>query len=317
LLRAVNNHRSPRALHALGTEGFHLVFEQGEETGDERIGIGPAPRGADAPSRFGIPQDVEAHAREAGTAEGLGDHGDAESGLHERKGGCDFGDFLNGTGMEAVFGTEGEDVLMHGGRTFAGDEDERFVTAVAETERFRRTRRHARDEHQAVFDDREGFKFASDGKADEAEVDFLRAERLDLFGGGHIAQTEFDGGNALSQAHENTGNQFESVETEADAEASGLSAGSLPGAFEEVIGIADEETSATEELLTQRGESGAVASTCEEFPADLIFKAANLLREGRLAQVEEFGGATEMQLLGEGNERSDFANFHNCRLSPS
>jgi hypothetical protein len=218
--------------------------------------------------------------------------------------------------MKAVFGTQSEDVLVHGGGAFAGNEDERFVTTVTEAERFWGTRRHTRDQHQAVFDDGEGFKFASDGKADEAEVDFLRTERLDLFGSGHVAQTELDGRDAFSQANKNAGDQFEGVKSETDAEASGLSAGSLPGAFEEIVGIADEETSATEELMTQRGESGAVASTREEFPADFVFKTANLLREGGLAQVEEFGCATEMQLLGEGNERSYFAKFHNHRLSP-
>ena len=219
--------------------------------------------------------------------------------------------------MKAVLCAQGEDVLVHRWRALAGDEDEWFVAAVAERQLFGRARCHAGDEHQAIFDHRQGFKFTSDREAHEAEVDLFRAKGFDLLSGGHVAKAEFDRGDAFAQADEDARDELESMKAESDTEASGLARGCPARAFEEVVGIAHEQASTAKELVAECGELDAMASACEELRTDFAFEAANLFREGGLAEVEEFGRAAEMQLLSERNERSDFAKFHNHRLSPS
>jgi hypothetical protein len=58
------------------------------------------------------------------------------------------------------------------------------------------------------------------------------------------------------------------------------------------------------------GDLHLAARPVEKHRAELVLQRFDLHAEGRLADVEPFGGAAEAELLGNGNKIAQLAKFH-------
>ena len=68
-----------------------------------------------------------------------------------------------------------------------------------------------------------------------------------------------------------------------------------------------------EQRRARRGERDAAAIALEQPHAELVLERPHLLADARLGQVQPVGGAAEVQLLGDRDERPELAEFHSRR----
>ena len=89
---------------------------------------------------------------------------------------------------------------------------------------------------------------------------------------------------------------------EADAQEADLAAAYAAGFVEIFLDIAESATGALEEDLACTGETDGARGAGEEGVAEDLFEFANLLREGRLGEVQTQGGTAKVQLFGDGDK---------------
>jgi len=174
----------------------------------------------------------------------------------------------------------------------------------------------AGDEHHAIFGEGEDGKIFDGAAADEAKVQFFGVERFDLLDGGHIAEGDIDMGQVFAEADDGAGHKLKGVHAEAETQAADLTAGEAAGVSEEIVPIAHEIAGLGLKDAAEGSELGTVAIAHQERAAQVFFEAADLFGEGGLAEVQQFGGATEMGLFGEDEKGADFVDIHNRKLSP-
>src|SRR4030095_5259463 len=79
---------------------------------------------------------------------------------------------------------------------------------------------------------------------------------------------------------------------------------------EDLVGFADNSDSSF-------GQAHFPLGPVEQLDAELFFQLAYLLTQGRLADVETYGGAAEMQFFSHGDEVTQVAKFHQLSQFPS
>ena len=88
------------------------------------------------------------------------------------------------------------------------------------------------------------------------------------------------------------------------------------GERQQSITVRDQSTRPDKKLLADRGQPRAVAAAGEQRPTYLRLQAMDLFGERRLAQVQDGGGASEVQFLGQRQKGADFRQFHSKKLWP-
>jgi hypothetical protein len=96
---------------------------------------------------------------------------------------------------------------------------------------------------------------------------------------------------------------------EPDAEEADLAAADAAGLVEVLLDVAESAAGALEEDLAGAGEADGAGGASEEGVAEDILELADLLGEGWLGEVEALGGATEVELFGDGYEVAQVAEF--------
>jgi hypothetical protein len=96
---------------------------------------------------------------------------------------------------------------------------------------------------------------------------------------------------------------------EPDAQEAGLAAADAAGFGEVLLDVLEGAAGALEEDLSGAGEADGAGGASEEGVAEELLELADLLGEGWLGEVEALGGATEVELFGDGYEVTEVAEF--------
>ncbi len=81
--------------------------------------------------------------------------------------------------------------------------------------------------------------------------------------------------------------------------------------FRSTLGLRKDGPRIFEKQLASLGQSHPALAAIEQARAHFRFQSLDLLRQGRLADMQPFGRASEAQLLGYGHEIAQVTQFHN------
>ena len=76
------------------------------------------------------------------------------------------------------------------------------------------------------------------------------------------------------------------------------------------VGAGQQVARVLEQRRARRRERDAAAVALEQAHAELCLERPDLLADARLRQMQALGGAAEVQLLGDRDERPELAEFH-------
>jgi hypothetical protein len=99
---------------------------------------------------------------------------------------------------------------------------------------------------------------------------------------------------------------------EAEREPADFPAGGSLRFIRRVVGVVEDALDAFVEDRAGRGELDAARGAVEELDLQLGFEPPDLLRQWRLGHLQPLGGAAEVALLGDRDEGSKVAEFHDC-----
>jgi hypothetical protein len=111
--------------------------------------------------------------------------------------------------------------------------------------------------------------------------------------------------------HHEAGHELKGVEAEGNVQAPGLPQGGLAAVGHEPLKGREHRTRFLKKPASRCAELGAVAVPFKQGRAQILLHAQNLLGQRGLAQVEQLGGASEVELLSQDDERAQFADVHN------
>ena len=89
---------------------------------------------------------------------------------------------------------------------------------------------------------------------------------------------------------------------EADTQKTDFAPTDAAGFIEILLDVAEGSAGAFEKDFSCTGETDGARGAGEEGVAEDLFEFANLLREGRLGEVQTQGGTAKVQLFGDGDE---------------
>lgn len=118
-----------------------------------------------------------------------------------------------------------------------------------------------------------------------------------------LANVDVDAGEALAELAQHVGEQFargRSVEADCQPRSTGNS-----DCLDRVLCLAEQLAALSEKRLAGGGEVDVAAVALKQRHSELCFEAADLLAEGGLRDVQPFGRAAEVELLGDGGEVLD------------
>ena len=240
---------------------------------------------------------------------GFGNHGNAEAGVDQGQNRGYFGDFLNNPGRKPC--------RAHNSRTcrlrwdsLRRHEDEGLILELCQGEAGGESLGETGDEHHAIFHEGHRDELSDIGNANEAQVDFLAQQAVDLFDGGHVLEGDLDFWMFLAKQDDGAGNKFEGVKAEAEAQPPGFAPGNPLGIGDEVVPILDENARAFDEAAPKKTQLRRASATDQQRAAEFFLQAANLLGQRGLTEVEKAGGPPEMKLSGENQERTHLSDIH-------
>ena len=102
---------------------------------------------------------------------------------------------------------------------------------------------------------------------------------------------------------------------QSDTQKPPLAAARFAGAYEHLVGIADQHIGIRKEGFTEHGELCAMPAALEQFRAEAFFERGNLLAQRGLAQCKRIGRTAEVLHAGDGEKRAEQAEFHSKRRS--
>ena len=287
-----------------------MLGDLGEALDD---GAGVADDGGqfDLADEFGAAQGEADDVRGGDAADAGGGDGDAEAGADECEDSEPVGGFLNDLGTEAVLFEEGEGFFEGAGAGAARVVDEGVAAEGGGGDALLpgAAVRGGEDGDVGLGEDgSDGEAFGGVAVAEDAGVEGSVFKSFHDAGGEGLMKMEVDAGEGLAEGTEDAGEGGEHAGAdEADIERADLAATDAAGFVDVALDVAEGAACAFEEGDAGVGEGDGARGADEEGVAEDLFEFADLLGERRLREVETFGGATEVKLLGDGDEVAEVA----------
>ncbi|CPK22518.1 Uncharacterised protein [Bordetella pertussis] len=128
---------------------------------------------------------------------------------------------------------------------------------------------------------------------------------------GQFGEVQFDARmRGREFGHQRPVQLVESPAQKTDAQPALLAAGLAPAIVQRGLEHDDRRRGALAQRLAQRRERHAAAGAVEQRRAQRALQRLDGFRDGRLAHVQLFGGAAEVQLAGHGQETIELAQVH-------
>jgi hypothetical protein len=246
-------------------------------------------------------------------ADAGGGHGDSQACADEAEDGEPLRGLLDDARAEAFFDAGSDALLVGVGAGGGGEEDEGLVAELAGGDGLFARERVTGGDHRDQGLGEEDFDCDAGGGAAVAEkagVESLVGEQFEDPGGVGLVELQMDLGEAAAVLAEHGGQRGEhGGADEPDAEEADLAAADAAGLVEVLLDVAESAAGALEEDLAGAGEADGAGGASEEGVAEDILELADLLGEGWLGEVEALGGATEVELFGDGYEVAQVAEF--------
>jgi hypothetical protein len=147
-----------------------------------------------------------------------------------------------------------------------------------------------------------------DGRPDDADVERPRAQAGELCVDRELAQRQRDPGALRPEAPHRGGDEGHGGGLdEPERQVAGLAAGGAARRREPLLRLGERAAGVGEERGAGRGERHRPRAAGEQLGADHRLEPPHLLAQRRLGDADAFGGAAEVQLLGDGDEVAEVA----------
>ncbi len=148
-------------------------------------------------------------------------------------------------------------------------------------------------------------------RADEPDVDLAGAELLDVQHRGAEAEDQLDVGvpgavGGDDRAGDAAGQRPREAHAQPSALAGARGARDLSGA----VGAGQQLARLAEQRASRRRQHGAATVALEQLDAELGLERPDLLADARLGEVQPVGGAAEVKLLRDRDERAQLPELH-------
>ncbi len=140
-------------------------------------------------------------------------------------------------------------------------------------------------------------------EADDAEVEPATEQRVDLPHRGQLGERDFHVGHRAAKETQHVRQPFVGkLRGEADGQPAGFAARRPARGARGFVGLTQNTAGVFEKNRAGCGERDMMPAALEQRRAEFVLKLAHLRAERRLCDVQPHRGATEVQLLGDGDE---------------